>query len=183
VGISWHTLCFQKGTSTAAVDFCISMGGALYLGILASFIVSLRCIPDNGLWWTLLALFAIGFADSAAYFIGRAIGRHKLMPVVSPNNPGRDMWAAFLVSCLLVSIAAWVLQRFLPGIIWWQGSLLALLIATIAPLGDFGESMLKRQFNVKDSSHLIPGHGGAFDRIDSYLFTGILAYYLITIFF
>jgi len=95
------------------------------------------------------------------------------MPVVSPNKSWEGYVGGILVSCLLVSIAAWVLQRFLPGIIWWQGSLLALLIATIAPLGDFGESMLKRQFNVKDSSHLIPGHGGAFDRIDSYLFTGI----------
>jgi phosphatidate cytidylyltransferase len=61
----------------------------------------------------------------------------------------------------------------------WKGALIGLLLSALTPLGDLGESMIKRQIGVKDSSHILPGHGGIFDRIDSWLWAGVLGYYLV----
>jgi phosphatidate cytidylyltransferase len=181
--IAWHTYRYEKGIETSATDFCITAGGILYLGLLGSYIVSLRGIPETGLWWTLLSLPAIAFADTGAYFIGRAFGKHKMMPRVSPKKSWEGYLGGIIVSCILTPLLALLLHLYCAQVTWLKGLILAAVLAVLAPMGDFAESMLKRQFNIKDSSNLVPGHGGAFDRIDSYLWTGILAYYLITIFF
>lgn len=180
---AWHTYRYEKGITTSAIDFCIDMGGMIYIGFLASFIVSLREIPVGGMWWTLLSICAIAFADSAAYFVGRAFGKHKMMPQVSPKKSWEGYLGGILVSCLLITLIALFLHPYQPAITWWKGLILAAVISIIAPFGDFAESMLKRQCNIKDSSNLIPGHGGVFDRMDSYLWMGILAYYLVVVFF
>jgi phosphatidate cytidylyltransferase len=175
-----HTVAFEKGTNSAAVDFCITLGGVLYLGWLGSYIISLRNIP-NGLWWSLLVLPAISFADGGAYLIGRALGRHKMAPVLSPKKTWEGYLGGILVSIPLSALLAWFWSYQSSTLQPWHGALIGLIMATIAPMGDFGESMLKRQFGVKDSSNLIPGHGGFLDRIDSFLWAGVLGYYLITL--
>jgi phosphatidate cytidylyltransferase len=77
---------------------------------------------------------------------------------------------------------AWFAQAQVPEITPLRGALLGLVIGLTAPLGDLFESLLKRQFGIKDTSNLLPGHGGIMDRIDSTLWTGVVSYYLITLF-
>lgn len=180
---TWHTYRYEKGVETSATDFCITLGGILYLGVLGSFIPSLRGIQETGLWWTLLSLPAIAFADTGAFFIGKAMGRHKMSLRVSPNKSWEGYLGGILTACLLTPLLALLLHRYCAQVTWQRGLILGVVLAVVAPLGDFTESMLKRQFHFKDSSNLIPGHGGAFDRIDSYLWSGIVAYYVITLFF
>lgn len=181
--IGWHTFNYERGVETSATDFGITLAGMIYIGFLGSFIAALRGIDPGGLWWTALSLLSIAIADSAAYFVGKAFGKHKMMPRVSPQKSWEGYLGGILISILLISLAAFFVTKVQVQITWWKGSILAAVISILAPLGDFAESMLKRQCHIKDSSNLIPGHGGVFDRIDSYLWTGILAYYLITIFF
>lgn len=183
ITVAWHTFRYEKGIQTSAVDFCITLSGILYLGVLGSFIISLRGIQETGLWWTLLSLPAIACADTGAFFIGRAVGKHKMSLRVSPNKSWEGYLGGIFTACLLTPLLALLLNRYCAQVTWQRGLILGLVLAVLAPLGDFAESMLKRQFDFKDSSNLIPGHGGAFDRIDSYLWTGIVAYYVVTLFF
>jgi phosphatidate cytidylyltransferase len=181
VAIFWHTIDYQRGKSTSATDFSITVATGLYLGITGGFLLKLRCIPGNGMWWTLLALPIIAFADSGAYFIGRAFGRHKMMSRVSPNKSWEGYLGGIVVTAILSPLYALLLHQFTSSIYWWHGLVLGVVIGALAPLGDFAESMLKRQFNKKDSSNLIPGHGGFLDRLDSYLWVGILTFYLVVL--
>ncbi len=175
-----QVLRFEKGGNSSAVDFNITLGGILYLGWLGSYLISLRSLPD-GLWWFLLVLPAIWFADGAAYFTGSHFGKHKMSPRVSPKKSWEGylggIAAGALSSLLLASL--WHLRA--PGVTPLKGFILGLVVSSLSPLGDLGESMLKRGFGVKDSSKLLPGHGGVMDRIDSWLWAAVIGYYLILI--
>jgi len=176
--MAFHTLAFEHGIKTSASDFLITIGGIFYLGWLAAYIISIRQLVD-GQWWTLLILLAIAMADAGAYFIGSAIGKHKMLPLVSPKKTWEGYLGGILIGTFIaVSFAIWF-HTFAPAITWQKGIVIGVIISSLAPLGDFGESMLKRQFGQKDSSQFIPGHGGFLDRIDSYLWAAILGYYLV----
>jgi len=119
--------------------------------------------------WLLLATMAlVWIADIAAYFVGRAFGKHKLAPAISPGKTWEGA-AGAVVGVLLYGV---VLAVFLPDVdrlplaapVW---TLLLLLLTAVSIIGDLFESLLKRQAGIKDSSQLLPGHGGVLDRIDS----------------
>jgi len=118
--------------------------------------------------WTMVSILAsIWMCDSAAYFGGRAMGRHKLFERVSPKKT-REGAAWGLVSSILTMLAAKALAlSYLP---WGHAALVGVLIGTVGQLGDLIESLLKRDAHIKDSSSLLPGHGGIFDRFDSLIF-------------
>lgn len=183
--ITYHLIQFERGRDQAASDFAVTISGIFYIGYIGSYLLILRNIPE-GVWWFLVALPAIWFADSGAYFYGRVYGRHKLSPRLSPKKTWEGYIAGIIISVLGTTAfaAMWTLPAG-PGtqITPLKGAILGLIIATIAPLGDLGESMIKRQVGIKDSSNLIPGHGGAFDRIDSWLWAGVIGYYIINWFF
>ena len=185
ISMAYHLVAYERGANTAASDFGISLAGMLYFGWVGGYLISLRDLPD-GKWWFLIALPAVWLADSGAYFIGRKFGRHKLSPRLSPKKS----WEGYLGGILTGSLGAALLTlawRVGAGpestISVWKAALLGLILAILTPLGDLGESMIKRQFGVKDSSNLFPGHGGAFDRIDSWLWAGVISYYVIVWFF
>jgi phosphatidate cytidylyltransferase len=122
--------------------------------------------------WLLLAFMAVVWiADTAAYFAGRAFGRHKLAPAISPGKTWEGVYGALLATAayavFLLRFAPNRTELSAPAIVTWIAGLLALTALSI--VGDLFESLLKRQRGVKDSGKLLPGHGGVLDRIDALL--------------
>ena len=150
------------------VDIAYTCFGVLWIGWLAGYAIYLRNVSGSvpGLPWLLTAIAITIAADSGAYFSGRALGRHLLAPRVSPKKTIEGL-AGGLLAAGIVGAAAALLALQQP---WWLGALLGVVSGLAAVLGDLLESLVKRQFDVKDSSRLIPGHGGVLDRIDSLLF-------------
>jgi phosphatidate cytidylyltransferase len=125
--------------------------------------------------FTVLSIFgAIWLCDSAAYFAGRAFGRHKLFPRVSPNKTWEGALAGFAAAVLVFVL----FQRLLlPYLSLRDAVVCGAVVGVFGQIGDLTESLLKRDAGVKDSSSLIPGHGGVLDRFDSLLFVAPLLYF------
>lgn len=153
-----------------------AVAGAVYVGFSLGFYVAvLDWRPaDHGFGIEAVAvpLAAVVLCDTTAYVAGSLFGRHRFFPQLSPRKSVEGA-AAGLVAA--VAIAA-ILGRLILGIAPWQGALLGLLIAVVAQGGDLAESALKRQGGAKDSSTLIPGHGGILDRLDSLVLVAPVVY-------
>jgi phosphatidate cytidylyltransferase len=150
-----------------------TIAGILYVGWLLSYLVSLRL--DAGRDWLYLVLFATFGSDTAAYFIGKAIGRHKLAPQISPGKTWEGTIAGVFGAVIVSLFFTLNIPLQLP-LDYWQAILLGVLVSIFGQLGDLAESLLKRNFGVKDSGNLMPGHGGLLDRMDSVLFAGVVVY-------
>ncbi len=178
VAMAVHLAEQQRDASTSAVDFMITVGVALYLGWLGSYAISMRNLP-GGLYWVLLVFPAVSLADAGGYIFGRLFGRHKIADKVSPNKTWAGYFGGIVLSIIgSIGIAA-LFHVIVPSIVILDGLIIGLVISILTPLGDFGESMLKRQFGVKDTSNILPGHGGILDRIDSSLWAAAIGYALI----
>ena len=163
----------------APTDLLITLGAAIYLGMTLRFLALLRN-REAGLWWLILTAVTVWVADSGAYFTGRAIGKHKFWPRISPKKTWEGFFGGLIAGAIAAAITAAVMAYFqVLDISWWQGAALGLIISAVAPLGDLSESLFKRQSGVKDSSNLIPGHGGFFDRIDSFIFAAPVVFIII----
>lgn len=117
-----------------------------------------------GQYWVLYALCIVWAADSGAYFAGRAWGRRKLVPEVSPGKTWAGLWGGLASAALLGVLATPWLSRSMPALV-----LLTVVVAFFSVVGDLTESLFKRHAGVKDSGRIIPGHGGVLDRFDSLL--------------
>jgi len=116
--------------------------------------------------YALLFLFALIWgADSAAYFVGKKWGKHKLAPLVSPGKSWEGFAGAMLSTVIIALIVLWLCD--IPFSIWPYAVVLSLITVLFSIVGDLFESMIKREANLKDSGNLLPGHGGLLDRIDS----------------
>jgi phosphatidate cytidylyltransferase len=125
--------------------------------------------------------------DTGAFSIGAAYGKHKMTPRLSPKKSWEGYFAGVFTSVLVGAFFAYAFSslghRPLGGLITpLQGALLGLIVGALTPLGDLGESMLKRQSGLKDSSNVFPGHGGFLDRIDSWIWGAALGYFFIRFF-
>ena len=183
--MAFHLLDYERGRGQPGTDFSITIAGLLYIGWLGAYLISLRFLPD-GKWWVLLALPTVWIADSAAFVFGTRFGRHKMSPRLSPKKT----WEGYLGglgSAIVGGALLALVIRDGTGLVALftlaRGALLGLVIGALTPLGDLGESMIKRQVGAKDSGNLLPGHGGIFDRIDSWLWAAPISYYLIVWFF
>lgn len=177
----WQLLRPPEGHPTES--WALTLGASLWLGWLISHFVLLRDLsPAFGLGmgtrWLVLMFLVTWVNDSAAYFVGKAIGRHPCCPYLSPKKT----WEGTIGGWVGGVIAALLLGYWLVDLPWVHGLVLGALVATVAPFGDLAKSMVKRQMGVKDFSALIPGHGGMFDRIDSLLFVAPVVYYYATLF-
>ncbi len=153
-------------------DWAVSFAGGLYLGWTCGHLAELRVLAD-GLWWLALAIGATWATDSGAYLIGRTFGRHKLAPSISPGKT----WEGYFGGLIAGALAGAVIGALSPfGVP--IGALAGTLVGALSVFGDLIESMIKRQANAKDSGHLIPGHGGVLDRIDSLLWSGVIVFYI-----
>jgi phosphatidate cytidylyltransferase len=165
----------------------VTVSGIVYIGWLGSYLLELRSLPD-GIWWWFIVLPIIWAGDTGAYSIGSAYGKHKMTPRLSPKKSWEGFFAGVFTSVLVGAFFAYGFStlepRPLAGLITpLQGGLLGLIIGVLAPLGDLGESMLKRQGGLKDSSNLFPGHGGFLDRIDSWIWGAVIGFFTIQYFF
>lgn len=139
--------------------------GTAYFSVAA---VSIWALQVMGPQVLLLLLAVVWLGDSAAYYVGKSIGRHPLAPVVSPNKT----WEGSAASLLAGVAAAAVWSQLVLGGVRWQLVAVAAAAGAIGQLGDLVESMIKRGAGVKDSGNLLPGHGGMWDRLDALLFAG-----------
>jgi len=163
-------------------SWALTLGAALWLGWLISHFVLLRDLSPAfgfgaGTRWLALVFLVTWVNDSAAYFVGKAIGRRPCAPYLSPKKT----WEGTMGGVIGGVAGTIFLGHWLVDLPWLHGLLLGVLVAAVAPFGDLAKSMVKRQSGVKDFSDLIPGHGGMFDRIDSLLFVAPAVYYYATL--
>ncbi len=161
-------LALSRPQMTAEVFWTAAAGvfGLFYIVLPFALALDLRARP-NGTWALMYLLILIWVADTAAYFGGKALGRHKLAPTISP---GKTVEGTVISLAATVAAAFFLFRAWFPGFAEAHGLLLGIIVNVVAQLGDLAESALKRGAGVKDSSTLLPGHGGMLDRIDSLLF-------------
>ena len=148
----------NRGLAMLAATACLAIPGATFIAVRGS---------EQGTDWMLLAVLAIMSTDAAAYAGGRLLGRHQLAPSVSPNKTVEGAIFGWLGG-FGATIALDQILNLDAEI--WPLVLLAIVLPIASQIGDLAESLFKRAMDVKDSSNLIPGHGGVLDRLDSLLF-------------
>jgi len=176
----FHLVDYERGRDQAGTDFAISAGGLAYLGWVGSYLLEIRSVEYGG-WWVMFILPTVWCVDTGAFMLGAAYGKNRMSPRLSPKKSWEGFAAGVFTGMLGGGFFAYASSSWGPlHLPIWQGALFGLLIGLLTPFGDLGESMLKRQAGMKDSGNLLPGHGGAFDRIDSWLWGAVLGYYFIT---
>jgi phosphatidate cytidylyltransferase len=160
------SLLFERQLPRAPLRVGMAVLGAAYPGLALASLVHLRS-ASRGLGWIALCLAGTWLNDTGAYFAGRTLGRRKLYPRISPSKT----WEGAIGGLVASILGALVVRAFLlPEISWAAAAIVGAGCGILGPLGDLSESMLKRAFDKKDSSHILPGHGGLLDRIDALLF-------------
>ena len=165
---------------SATVSFAVTVLAVAWVGAGIGCLLLIRDIPEFGFWAVMAVLFTVFAADTGAFFVGRALGRHRMAPVISPNKS----WEGFVGGVLAaVGVTFVILYRDREEFLSIPESLaLGLAIAIAAVLGDLFESAVKRDLEVKDSGRVLGGHGGMLDRLDSLLWAGPAAYFTILAF-
>jgi phosphatidate cytidylyltransferase len=158
-------------------DLALAVFGGVYVGWLGSYLLSVRKL-EEGAYLTLFLYGCVAFSDTAAYMIGRQWGRHKLSPRVSPKKTWEGYVASVAGGALFGALVGGLVESDVLN--WEHGALIGLLIGCLGTVGDLAMSAIKRQVGAKDSSHLIPGHGGILDRVDSVLVAAAVGYYYLT---
>ena len=146
----------------------------VYIPTFLSFLVLLRN-GREGVGWVFFVLCVVAAGDVGAYYIGSYFGRHKLCPAVSPNKTIEGALGGICANLLIGFIFAFL---FIDGLSWPLALIIAVIVGITGQLGDLFESQFKRTSKVKDSSNLLPGHGGMLDRIDALLFAAPMTYIL-----
>jgi len=172
VAFMLNAVAKTRAPATAAVG--VSVLGAAWIGLGLGHLILLREAHDKARLLAFTVLLTVWAADTFAYFAGRLFGRHKMAPSVSPGKT----WEGFVLGSLAGMFVSFIAlydtrHAYLTS---WQAVVLGLVVVLASAVGDLFESMLKRSAGVKDSSALIPGHGGVLDRIDALLFSAPLYY-------
>ncbi len=170
-------LAQARPTFTAAIGTTL-LGVAWVMGGLGCLLL-VREIPQFGFWAIVAVMFTVFVGDTCAYLVGRALGRHRMAPAISPGKS----WEGFAAGTVAAVLVPFLLlyrdrEQFLS-----VGELFALgtAVAVAGVLGDLFESAVKRDLGVKDSGRILGGHGGMLDRLDALLFAGPVAYVVILV--
>lgn len=159
-------------------DVTAGVFAAFYVPFLATFVVMMLA-ADDGPRRVLLFLLLTVVSDTGAYAVGWRFGRRRLAPRISPGKTLAGLLGAIAFA---MAAGALMMQYAIDGGHWWQGLLLGLAAAVSATLGDLGESMIKRDLDIKDMGTILPGHGGIMDRLDSLLPTAPVVWLLLVAF-
>jgi len=169
------TLAGGPPSNTTIARAGIMLMGPLYTGLPLGAVASIRMTSGAG--QVLLLILIVAASDSAQYYTGRMFGRHKLAPAVSPAKTVEGAIGGLVFATIAGAVAGPRLSH-IESLTPLVGALVGLFVAAFGIVGDLFESLLKRSAGVKDSSNLIPGHGGVLDRLDSYLFAAP-CYYIV----
>jgi phosphatidate cytidylyltransferase len=168
-----------KGLADTRQPTTVSVGttslGVIWIGGGLGLLLLIRDIPSHGRLAALTIILTVFASDTAAYFVGRLVGRHKLAPHVSPGKTWEGFVAGSAVA-ILVAFFALYKQHFLST---GDSIVLGAVIAVAGPLGDLFESAIKRDMEVKDSGSVLGGHGGILDRVDAVLFGVMASFYVL----
>ena len=182
--VSLICLLLRPSREKAFDKWAWTIAGALYVGWMLSYWLNLRGL-EAGRDWFYLAMLTTFANDTGAYFIGRAKGKHKMAPTISPAKTWEGATGG-LVSAIVGAVAIATVLRLIslklgPLFVfdYWQVILLGFIVSVFAQLGDVVESLLKRNMGVKEAGSLLPGHGGVLDRFDSLIFVGAVVYYYV----
>ena len=162
-----------RAPATAAVSSTVL--GAAWIGFGLGFLLLLRDLPTNGRLASLAVVIAVWVGDTVAYLVGRAVGRHKFSPAISPAKT----WEGFVAGAAGAIFAVFVALYHEDFLTTAESIVLGAIVAVAAALGDLFESAFKRDLQVKDSGRLLAGHGGVLDRIDAFLFALPAAYFTV----
>jgi phosphatidate cytidylyltransferase len=162
-----------RAPATAALSS--TMFGTAWIGFGLAFLLLLRGLPEHGRLAAFTVVIAVWVDDTAAYLIGRAVGRHKFSPAISPAKT----WEGFVAGTAAGIFAVFVSLYHQDFLSIADSIVLGAVVAVAAALGDLFESAFKRDLQVKDSGRLLAGHGGVLDRIDAFLFAVPAAYFTI----
>jgi phosphatidate cytidylyltransferase len=174
---------FTPDAADVVTGFALTLAGSFYIGWSGAHFISLRAL-DDGVFWVATIVGVVWISDSAAYFIGMALGRTPFSPEISPSKT----WEGYLSGVLFGTasgiglVMLWGRLGAGPASHLIHGLALGLLASALGPLGDLGISMVKRYAGAKNASNLIPGHGGILDRLDSLIVTILIGYYYVTLF-
>ena len=165
---------------SATTSFGVTLLGVVWVSAGLGFLLLIRDIPEFGFWAVMAVLFTVFAVDTGAFFVGRALGRHKMAPAISPGKS----WEGFVGGvCAAMAMAFVILYRDRDEFLSIPQTLaLGATVALASVLGDLFESAVKRDLTVKDSGRLLGGHGGMLDRLDSLLWAGPAAFYVILAF-
>jgi phosphatidate cytidylyltransferase len=179
-----QTFRFQKDFSKMLGGIGVTILGIIYVAFLGGFLVSTRTGFENhpGLSTKLLGYFfcVIFGSDIGAYFAGRAFGKHKLAPTISPGKTVEGLIGGLITAAATAIIAT---LTFFPELPFQFSIPLAIVLAVVGVLGDLCESAMKRGSKTKDAASILPGHGGFLDRLDSLLFGAPILYYFARFYF
>jgi phosphatidate cytidylyltransferase len=169
--LTWHILFRQVSAS----DTAVTVFGVVYIGFTLAHLVLMRAL-DSGSELVIITLAGVWAMDVFAYLIGSAVGTHRLAPHISPKKS----WEGFIAGAV-GTMAAWGIGWLVAGspLPLWVFLLTGAVAAAAALFGDLAESRIKREFGIKDSGRLLPGHGGFLDRFDSMIVVSIVVYYVL----
>jgi phosphatidate cytidylyltransferase len=170
----WTLAGYKPGFDSYAFFGRCSLG-LIWVGFLGSHLLLIRELPAGQHWLLILSGITAG-SDSGAYYAGRAFGRHKLSPLISPNKTIEGAIGGICCGALVASLLAFLLLDTVP---WGFVILSALVLGCVGICGDLIESVVKRATGTKDSGTILAGHGGILDRADSILLAGPVLYYLL----
>lgn len=179
-----QTFRFQADFSKMLTGIGVTILGVLYVAFLGGFLIATRVGFENHPYLSthLLGYFflVIMGADSGAYFAGKALGKHKLVPKISPGKTWEGLIGGLVAAAGFGALSTYLFFPELP----YQWSIpLAMIMAAVSVLGDLAESAMKRGSGAKDAANILPGHGGLLDRLDSLLFNAPILYYFARFYF
>ena len=193
ISFMWYTLVLRHVKPTKAV--ALTIFAPLLTGLCLSYLVLLRdfsskaSLSHNSGWWIVLFLILLIWVyDICAWAVGRKIGRHKMAPSISPNKSWEGtigatlgvLAASVLFRLIIVAITG---SKQFPWFTYPCAIVIGVLVCIFGPLGDLSESLMKRDYGMKDIGKMIPGHGGIMDRFDSTFFTAPVVFYVVYYFF
>ena len=173
-------LQFLSKTNTAGIlAISTTLFGLMYVPWLLNFIQKINFFPginDNGKFYVLYFILVTKFSDSGAYAIGSLIGRHKMIPRISPAKTWEGFGGAIIVATGASLVFAYCFADKMPGMTPMHAVILGVILSSTAVIGDLIESLFKREAGVKDSGNFFPGIGGILDLLDSLLFNAPIMY-------